>query len=592
VAATATTIYTLINNGDRTFTVDSSSTAIGLGNPFSSKSSNNNRVFVPSLVTDYFNDDVHIDVASAPDQLLLGDEFGNFISTTLPFIFETVNSCDFNNDEFADLMTSFGDSARIYLNDGFANFAQSEAVFIGSPSIDISPVHAKTDFNVDGQCDFAIVLPLADSTEKSLITVALGDGTGMVSTVNHIFMNGLAYDMVIADINHDLFVDIVVANGTNVTLDIYLGDGTGGFGAPVIIALSTTDELTYALSTLDLDRDGNFDFVSGSLDGGNILLAIDQQADDPNLVGSNSTVLGITYEEPPEMSVIGYSETSITVVTPTNAIISENLSTVAGSDFQESDFDNSGTLDDRTLDFNLTYGEYIITLQPESTSTGDRPTFSGAIGIDGSQQLVIAVGLDFGVTRSNISLAPDSMVFYYEIEEVSSIKPANGETIFISRPIFDWSLKVADLPPGLLYHFQLDNYYDFRAPWIDEISVTEPIFQSPDISLGNDTCFYWHFRSSSDGGATWGEFSRTFAVYVTDLCCIGNTGNVNGDAFGNVDIEDLTFLANYLFNQGPAVVCPVAGNPNGDNSGFNNISDLVYIVDFIFRNGPLPRPCP
>ena len=72
-------------------------------------------------------------------------------------------------------------------------------------------------------------------------------------------------------------------------------------------------------------------------------------------------------------------------------------------------------------------------------------------------------------------------------------------------------------------------------------------------------------------------------------CCVGTRGNVNESASQQIDIEDLLYLVNYMFNQGPNPTCfdeadivPGAGI---------NIEDLLYLVDYMFNQGPIPAAC-
>jgi hypothetical protein len=73
-------------------------------------------------------------------------------------------------------------------------------------------------------------------------------------------------------------------------------------------------------------------------------------------------------------------------------------------------------------------------------------------------------------------------------------------------------------------------------------------------------------------------------------CCVGITGNVNGDQFDQIDISDLTYLVAYLFQGGPPPPCQEEVDMNG--SGQVDVSDLTYLVEYLFLGGPPPVPCP
>jgi hypothetical protein len=64
-------------------------------------------------------------------------------------------------------------------------------------------------------------------------------------------------------------------------------------------------------------------------------------------------------------------------------------------------------------------------------------------------------------------------------------------------------------------------------------------------------------------------------------------GDVNFD--GNVDIQDIVYLLNYLFIDGPPPSHLIAADVNGPD-GLIDIEDVVYIISYLFLNGPNPLP--
>jgi len=64
-------------------------------------------------------------------------------------------------------------------------------------------------------------------------------------------------------------------------------------------------------------------------------------------------------------------------------------------------------------------------------------------------------------------------------------------------------------------------------------------------------------------------------------------GDANGD--GSVTAADLAYLANYLFNSGPAPDPLLAGDANGDC--VVTAADLTYLANYLFNNGPPPQMC-
>ncbi|MDX9856959.1 MAG: glycosyl hydrolase [candidate division Zixibacteria bacterium] len=83
------------------------------------------------------------------------------------------------------------------------------------------------------------------------------------------------------------------------------------------------------------------------------------------------------------------------------------------------------------------------------------------------------------------------------------------------------------------------------------------------------------------------------SMFTIDLggCCTGQSGNVNDNIAGTVDLSDLIYLVNALFQGGPLPPCSAAANVNGDSNCDIDLSDLVFLVNYLFMGGPAPMPC-
>ncbi|MCK4657406.1 MAG: hypothetical protein KAT85_10235, partial [candidate division Zixibacteria bacterium] len=58
------------------------------------------------------------------------------------------------------------------------------------------------------------------------------------------------------------------------------------------------------------------------------------------------------------------------------------------------------------------------------------------------------------------------------------------------------------------------------------------------------------------------------------------------DGSGEIDIDDVVFLINYIFSSGPAPDPIEVGD--ADCSGEIDIDDVVYLIAYIFSSGPAP----
>ena len=81
--------------------------------------------------------------------------------------------------------------------------------------------------------------------------------------------------------------------------------------------------------------------------------------------------------------------------------------------------------------------------------------------------------------------------------------------------------------------------------------------------------------------------------FTISSCCIGNTGNIDYDPAGLVDIGDLTALISFLYvppNAGP--VCLVQANVDGDPDGNVDMGDLTALINYLYiPPNPLPAAC-
>jgi len=69
---------------------------------------------------------------------------------------------------------------------------------------------------------------------------------------------------------------------------------------------------------------------------------------------------------------------------------------------------------------------------------------------------------------------------------------------------------------------------------------------------------------------------------IACACCVGQTGNVDDDAEGNVNLTDLTLLVNHLFVTFEPLPCPESANTSGDPEGLITLTDLTALVNHLF----------
>jgi hypothetical protein len=587
VAVSNSWVYSLVNNGNRTFEIDS--VANTTGDKWSGASPEQFGTF-PRIAVGFFDDDGFPDLVVSPNKLFSGDGSGSFTSNpALGFSFEAVDVSDFDADGRDDIVAVGSGSATVFLNNGSGSFTSSGSINLGLADYDLASVLANVDFDRDGLVDIvAAVAKNTGTNDSTIITIASGDGLGGLTVVDTVIVLGVAPQLSVSDVDRDFLQDVVISDASAGRLLIRYNDGLGGFNESDEVVVGAANELRFALASADLDRNGQPDFVSGSSAGDNLILSMNNLPDAP--------VLG------DEMFVTGYDNVDVSVTNPLGFVISRSLQTVAGSAYYRLLADTNDLLDVRTYDYNLQHGEYMLRATPIPGGPGGIISRMG-IGIDGSLQRVVALRYDMpgGFYKAG-DASTNPFVFYYKHEDVSSIKPANGLATTDRQPILRWSRTVVD-PPGTKYRFQMHRYHDFFNPpfMYDAGNLSTPQF-TPSSVLAPDSVYYWRYLSSSDNGQTYPDTSRTFAAYiVSGGCCLTRVGNANGlGTYPNeVTISDIQLLvyAKFVSTLPCEQNLPCLTEADANQTGGTHptcaditISDIQTLVNHLFICGPANCP--
>ncbi len=534
-----------INDGDRTFSINSIP---------------HEYISVGGVGTGFFNDDSYRDIIASIGHIYYGDGSGNFPTIDkLSFSFQTVYVSDFNNDNIDDVVAlGSGGNGNIYLNNNDGSFTPMDFISLGGLALGTSIKNPFADFNHDGNADFAFVGDYIGSNSR--ITIGYGDGAGGIANFEYRELTGRSYGMVIADANRDNYLDLIASNISHSRMELYLGNEEGDFDEPYFYSFNT-ESWAKSVGTGDLDRDGNPDFVVGGYwdyGGEKVVLLMNQSPDVPVLANP--------------MITTGYSNVGIDMVNPTGFKLSQNYKTVAGADYWRQDINLDNSIDERAIDYNLQYGEYEITINPNpDVTTGS--IFSTTINIGQDEMILFK---DYDLTAGSRALT-EPFVFYYTIEANSSMQPANGSSVDSETPSFDWSGLVEHNPGVTSYQIEIDRYYDFQAPLVSESNLDMPQY-TVDVPLTANEVYYWRFKTFD--GTEWSEYSRTMAVQIVEYIC----GDIDGIA--GINILDVIALINYKYKGGPAPE-PIE---SGDVDGIPpvNILDVIYLINSIYKAGPAP----
>jgi hypothetical protein len=55
------------------------------------------------------------------------------------------------------------------------------------------------------------------------------------------------------------------------------------------------------------------------------------------------------------------------------------------------------------------------------------------------------------------------------------------------------------------------------------------------------------------------------------------------------DVDDIVYLINYIYKNGPPPLHPITGDVNGPDR-FVDVEDIVYLITYLFKFGPEPLP--
>lgn len=165
---------------------------------------------------------------------------------------------DFNRDGNQDIVNAMQGVLRILVGDGLGGFIVGTVDY---PFNKISSVKVG-DFNRDGLHDILV------ASETGTVSVLLGDGFGLFTAGPSVNLGFMSWSpLAVGDFNKDGNPDILTASASQKKYAIAMGNGSGGFAAPVT---SVTGSLDYFVASLgsntfgvgDFNGDGNLDLAA------------------------------------------------------------------------------------------------------------------------------------------------------------------------------------------------------------------------------------------------------------------------------------------------------------------------------------------
>ncbi|MFQ5454778.1 MAG: FG-GAP-like repeat-containing protein [Nitrospirota bacterium] len=179
---------------------------------------------------------------------------------------------DINGDGAADIVIAndFERDSKIYINNGDGTFSSDSTIFLSirgcSKAVDLG------DIDNDGDLDILIVNFYNSSDCPQFTRLLMNDGIGNFTDVTKTNLpEGLSgrYQSIaglFSDINGDGYPDIIIANLSSNNL-LYINNGDGSFRDVTDTAIPPTNSAdTTAISTGDIDGDGDMDIIFFTLD--------------------------------------------------------------------------------------------------------------------------------------------------------------------------------------------------------------------------------------------------------------------------------------------------------------------------------------
>lgn len=232
-------------------------------------------VFSP-LIQD-FNGDGILDIitggdASAYPEISLGNGDGTFGAanqiSNIKISYGNIQSADLNGDGILDLFGAYSDnngSIEISLGVGDGTFTDVGTI----PSFStVAPLYVTAgDLNNDGILD---LVASGNSASNDPLSVFIGNGDGTFQGAAGLLLsdgNSHTQQTTINDFNGDGNADIAVVSANNNNVDLFFGDGTGGFGSTGVFDIGSVAVGQKEILSADIDGDGNIDLITSNLSG-------------------------------------------------------------------------------------------------------------------------------------------------------------------------------------------------------------------------------------------------------------------------------------------------------------------------------------
>ncbi len=278
VAAGTGGLYTMLGNGDGTFTPAPGSPERMPSPPYDDFGS----PYIGPMTVGDFNHSGHPGLAVAEFDnevvvILLGNGNGTFVPSSAAFAdaeymtTSAVAAADFNADGYLDLAIIDGlyGVAPVALGYGSGAFNAAGDLYTGLFPAGV----AVGDFNGDGKLDAAVACGGSAKYPDSGVALSLGNGDGTFTQApsSPVSLGQDLSAIMAGDFNGDGKLDLAVADAGSNDVFVLLGNNDGTFQPPITIAVGNGPQ---AIAAGDFNNDGKLDLAVANTTDGTITLLL------------------------------------------------------------------------------------------------------------------------------------------------------------------------------------------------------------------------------------------------------------------------------------------------------------------------------
>lgn len=218
-------------------------------------------------VANFFGDSISVLLGTGTAAL-----FGAASNTAIGDGLASVALADFNGDGRTDLAASSQGTNQVIVlpGTGAGTFGAAASFSVASAPRTLTA----GDFDRDGRPDVAVINSVVPNNNVSvLLNTTAFTAAGSFGPPIHLAAGTGPLGIAIGDLNHDGKADIVASNGQAESLSIFIGTGTGAFGAATTFSFSGFFTPN-AVAIADFDRDGKADLAVPGQNGDQVAVLL------------------------------------------------------------------------------------------------------------------------------------------------------------------------------------------------------------------------------------------------------------------------------------------------------------------------------